>query len=143
MNIKNNIENIIKKNLPKKRTEHFNGNSMSDMLGNWTTEVYNQALSQINPSLIADEGLKVVVEACQKEMYEALEEVAQYTIDGNKMFVNKNDIKVWIKALSHLSLNKDNKEYSCNLCETNKDEVCIHKDLSSNRDGGGSSKFIN
>lgn len=44
-----------------------------------------------------------IIKKCQEEMYKALEEVAQYTIDGQKMFVNKHDIKVWIKALENIT----------------------------------------
>ena len=40
---------------------------------------------------------------CQKEMYKALEEVAQYSNDYCKSLVNKADIKVWIHSLALLS----------------------------------------
>lgn len=42
-----------------------------------------------------------IVEKCQKEMYKSLEEVCQYKINGQQMFVNKNDVKVWIKSLEN------------------------------------------
>jgi rRNA maturation endonuclease Nob1 len=47
--------------------------------------------------LAIKEERRRVVEKCQEEMYEALEEVAQYEGD----LVNKHDIKVWIKALKN------------------------------------------
>ncbi len=113
MNIKNNIENIIKKNLPKKRTEHFNGNSMSDMLGNWTTEVYNQALSQINPSLIADEGLKVVVELAKNWAKERREMIDnhEYCKNEGERWENGYDCAMYdiLQELNTFSPNKENK----------------------------------
>lgn len=82
--MKQQIENIIKENLPEKK-EHreFECNGAHNGKGcyeDWcdvetciskdamTCKGFNQALSQINTSLIADEVLKVVVEKITKDI---------------------------------------------------------------------------
>lgn len=66
--MKQDIENIIKKNLPEpaKGIEKVIENTEQDRIYNLLNENmiigFNQALSQIDTSLIADEVLKVVVE---------------------------------------------------------------------------------
>jgi hypothetical protein len=56
--MKQDIENIIRTNLPENKL--FNGDDEVEYI--CECEGFNQALSQINTSLIADEVLKVVVE---------------------------------------------------------------------------------
>lgn len=64
--MKQDIENIIKKNLPEKINNEYADNDakkadnprIAEMLGRQAG--FNQALSQINTSLIANEVLKVV-----------------------------------------------------------------------------------
>lgn len=71
-NMHKTIENIIRTNLPEKKKvivnmlqddELYNERGMDGVKG------FNQALSQINPSLIADEVLKVVVEKIMEVKY--------------------------------------------------------------------------
>lgn len=57
------IENIIKKNLPEKKKENY----LSPDIRIDEQNGFNQALYQINTTLIADEVLKVVVEKIEKE----------------------------------------------------------------------------
>lgn len=59
--MKRQIENIIKENLPKKNEIYPINVEKQDEKWNYLNG-FNQALSQINPALIADEVLKVVVE---------------------------------------------------------------------------------
>lgn len=61
--MKQQIENIIKKNLPKIQ-EHICGFNDGECVCN----CFQEALSQINPSKIADEVLKVVVENIKEEI---------------------------------------------------------------------------
>lgn len=81
------IENIIKRNLPEKKEEFAEG------FNDGETKIFNQALSQINTSLIADEVLKVVVETLRKEF----DDIGWSVYDMNKLLSE------------HLSPNKENK----------------------------------
>lgn len=58
--MKQTIENIINKNLPEKGIKWMQEGNYSHKDRKGYTDGYNQALSQINTSLIADEVLKVV-----------------------------------------------------------------------------------
>ena len=64
-NIKEQLEEVIKKNLPEKKEIEEGENGLckcSEYYYECNCVGFNQALSQINTSLIADEVLKVVVE---------------------------------------------------------------------------------
>jgi len=106
--MKQDIENIIKKNLPENKTSDNDEDFYIDYEEN---KGFNQALSQINPSLIADEVLKVVVEKIQEELEQK----------RLKFIPNPNDMTSMVKGshnmllddildlLSNLSPNKENK----------------------------------
>lgn len=66
--MKQQIEKIIKKNLPEKVDEKEAKfvDDPNNLLGEGYSIGFNQALSQIDTSLIADEVLKVVVENITK-----------------------------------------------------------------------------
>lgn len=85
--MKQDIENIIKKNLPP----NDNRKILSFGIG------FNQALSQIPISLIADEVLKVVVENITK--------FAIYNYHNGERYIEFKEENL----LSNLSLNKENK----------------------------------
>jgi hypothetical protein len=99
--MKQDIENIIKKNLPEKRTQdNLPFENSPEIYGNQRIEAYkngfNQALSQINTSLIADEVIKVVVEYNRKQI---------------ELVINTYDITLppeFIRNLTTLSPNKEN-----------------------------------
>jgi len=55
--LKEQLEEVIKKNLPENK---------KSMINRMYDNGFDQSLSQINPSLIADEVLKVVVEKIEK-----------------------------------------------------------------------------
>ena len=90
---KKEIENIIKKNLPEKKEQPQYGLDNYEHFEADQTFGFNQALSQINTSLIADEVLKVIVEKIEHHFYGA----------------NDPKIKDIINLLSTLSPNKENK----------------------------------
>lgn len=101
--MKQQIENIIKKNLPEERNEYDFGIQDPAYA---EQEGFNQALSQINTSLIADEVLKVVV-----EKIESIKRFKCGACDGAKCShcqscEMREEI---IKELSNLSPNKENK----------------------------------
>lgn len=59
--IKEQLEEVIKKNLPEKKEKVYRSDGKTELF--ITSHFhFNQAISQINTSLIADEVLKVVVE---------------------------------------------------------------------------------
>lgn len=105
--MKQDIENIIKKNLPEKTDER-----KVATFGGWQAETYgekmlvNAVLDQINTSLIADEVLKVVVETLRNN----IDKIQKYTGGSS---VEPKDIRVKLKdvlqLLSNLSPNKENK----------------------------------
>lgn len=111
--MKQQIENIIKENLPEKKEITCDLPHIIKMCEKCEDDtIFNQALSQINTSLIADEVLKVVVE-------EIREEIKNNVAYGNFGFsrmdfkhegqiaINMNDI---LQLLSNLSPNKENKD---------------------------------
>lgn len=114
-NIKEQLEEVIKKIILSKEIDVINQkNQSSDALS--MSHGYNQALSQINPSLMADEVLKVVVEKITKDI---LDEIEQYIVSAKAIKINKQqadfvywyDVKLAIKRLlSNLSTNKENKK---------------------------------
>ena len=100
------IENIIKKNLPDDRGTKNYTSSHEAIMNSDRDYGFNQALSQINTSLIADEVLKVVVEKI-KEM----NNFRQAKVDGKEdwnMALEQSACKV-DALLSNLSPNKENK----------------------------------
>jgi hypothetical protein len=74
--MKQQIEKIIKKNLPEKVDEKEAKfvDDPNNLLGEGYSIGFNQALSQIDTSLIADEVLKVVVENLEKMKFSGLSE---------------------------------------------------------------------
>lgn len=99
------IEEIIKKNLPEKKemkgiTDYFDSDGG-----------FNQALSQINTSLIADEVLKIVVEKI-KEMDKSpqeekfTEDKFENTENMNRVFMRVGYSRALKDLLSNLSHNK-------------------------------------
>lgn len=103
-NIKQQLEEVIKKNLPEKKESRFTiaGNDYG------SEYAFNEAIDKIPVSLIADEVLKVVVEKIKKVV--VLLENAE-VMSGSKLGIetkNKNIAKS-IKLLSNLSPNKENK----------------------------------
>jgi len=87
------IENIIKKNLPEERTQdNLPFENSPEIYGNQRIEAYkngfNQALSQINPSLIADEVLKVVVDT-RVEIIKKLQEIRREILKNDPYIANK------------------------------------------------------
>lgn len=86
--MKQQIEEIIKKNLPEKMEQTKEESDTEWFLAYG----FNQALSQINPSLIADEVLKVVVEKIKEEVekYEPAYESEDIAIvEFSKQLLNK------------------------------------------------------
>lgn len=86
--IKEQLEEVIKKNLPEKKSKKnqgYDGNNLesaNDCYGisasGWSEIIrfedgYNEALYDIPISLIADEVLKVVVETCCKDCRKMIE----------------------------------------------------------------------
>lgn len=67
--MKQQIENIIKENLPEKKE---NTDNKYDIYSEQRRLGFNQALSQIDTSLIADEVLKVVVEKIKEYIQEEI-----------------------------------------------------------------------
>jgi len=110
-NIKEQLEEVIKKNLPEKK-------EVPRIDGKWLTlddrnDGFNQALSQINTSLIADEVLKVVVEKIEGLEHEwdnpiKDNEASEQYILGNKVGWKLHK-KFVLQLLSTLSPNKENK----------------------------------
>ena len=94
------IENIIKKNLPEKGIKWMQEGNYSHKDKKGYTDGFNQAISQINTSLIADEVLKVVVEKIQEyKMY--------YNPIGDD--INKGRRLACDDIINYLSPNKENK----------------------------------
>lgn len=92
------IEEIIKKNLPEKKEIipiQYEPNPINTKIAYHEQTLrfgFNQALSQINTSLIADEVLKVVVEKIKEEIekYEpAYENEDIAIVDFGKKLLNK------------------------------------------------------
>jgi len=99
--MKQQIEEIIKMNLPEKKEGY--GNSIS----NGGYNGFNNCLSKINTSLIADEVLKIVVEKIKEMKLCYADDLIENEMDyiaGQSH--NKQHI---IKLLSNLSPNKENK----------------------------------
>jgi uncharacterized protein YktB (UPF0637 family) len=113
--MKQDIENIIKKNLPEpaKGIEKVIENTEQDRIYNLLNENmvigFNQSLSQIDTSLIADEVLKVVVEKI--ESYKKIELLKLRSCENDKINWNYHQGKVHQleDLLSNLSPNKENK----------------------------------
>ena len=138
--MKQQIENIIKKNLPEKKEEtmetecpHCKGKPQTvkdDCLychcgiqaGLLDENIgFNQALSQINTSLIADEVLKVVVEKIKEEKeiavkqlaYETDVEIVEYlkgkeNLSNDLLNLLTNSSNLDGERSEHLSPNKEN-----------------------------------
>ena len=110
--IKEQLEQVIKKNLPEKKGE-------VSWLNEDATGGYNIALDEINTSLIADEVLKVVMEKiarlCLNKHDEFMEEVWR-KYDGSKTcgevwveYIKTNSSTLEGERSEHLSPNKENK----------------------------------
>jgi hypothetical protein len=104
-------EEVIKKNLPEKN----NGTELSDF-----ARGFNQALSQINTSLIADEVLKIVIRKIEE--IETFEPEDNFVDGGDSEYASRRlavdnsrrwgEIKIKtdiLQLLSNLSPNKENK----------------------------------
>src|SRR5574343_522644 len=122
--IKQQIEQIIKKNLPNEKITQSNY-STSDIRMCSSTDIemeknrgFNQALSQIDTKLIADEVLKVVVETGEK-LSQCISEIRK--IDNQRMIeasknnrVSDTSVTFWCQVMekelleSILSPNKEN-----------------------------------
>jgi Na+-translocating ferredoxin:NAD+ oxidoreductase RnfC subunit len=112
-NIKEQLEEVIKKNLPEKRELKECGkcNACEMMMACevlYADRQFNQALSQINTSLIADEVLKVVVEKIKEEKtrLKNVEWNPQWNLEIEDKIEEVNKI---LQLLSNLSPNKENK----------------------------------
>ena len=92
--MKQDIENIIKKNLPENKKKSFiksSGIGMNnDAYKHYSGIVdgFNQALSQIPISLIADEVLKVVVET-KVEIIKKLQEIRREILKNDPHIANQ------------------------------------------------------
>lgn len=98
-NIKEQLEEMFRKHLPEKRTQdNLPSENSPEIYGNQRIEAYkngfNQALSQINTSLIADEVLKIVVEK----------------IKNYKPHIGEDGLLRRKGLLDYLSPNKENKK---------------------------------
>lgn len=107
------IEEIIKKNLPEKRELKECGkcNSCEMMMACevlYADRQFNQALSQINTSLIADEVLRVVVEKI-KELPVYQEKYKDKSIGSPK--IERSDILQLLSNLSLMRIKTMNKIY--------------------------------
>ena len=110
-NMKQQLEEVIERNLPEERTEKKNHTPNclrgTDKYNHAYCEIsveddgFNQAISSIDTSLIADEVLKVVVEIINQ----VPTEFPQY--ESNDMHVGAQKFKTIL--LSTLSPNKENK----------------------------------
>ena len=108
--MKQDIENIIKKNLPEKKGE-------VSWLNEDATGGYNIALDEINTSLIADEVLRVVVENLRRYIQKyLLEEHIHFEKEDTSDFIEEKpyidslEFEKWfLQLLSNLSTNKENK----------------------------------
>lgn len=107
-NIREQLEQVIKKNLPEKK-KHSMFKEMANVNAYHEINCFNQALSQINTSLIADEVLKVVVETTIKIIDERLQNIVK--ISSYDITSRMTDL-VEIKQLlsEHLSPNKENEK---------------------------------
>jgi hypothetical protein len=97
-NIKEQLEEVIRKNLPeKKEITH-------PQFALWE-KGFNQAISQINTSLIADEVLKVVVEKIKekRDYWKNKPWNPEWNLEI------KDKVEVLEDLLSNLSPNKENK----------------------------------
>lgn len=102
--MKQQIENIIKKNLPEENEIYPINVEKQDEKWNYLNG-FNQALSQINTSLIADEVLKVVITEIEKE---------DNKWNGNgEHYANVRE--ALNNLLSTLSPNNENKNYGNNI----------------------------
>lgn len=102
--MKQDIENIIKKNLPEKNEIYPINVEKQDEKWNYLNG-FNQALSQINTSLMADEVLKVVGETKRDFIIRILGEQHKNELQGKGYdfyFVLRTE-------LDYLSPNKENK----------------------------------
>jgi 2-hydroxy-3-keto-5-methylthiopentenyl-1-phosphate phosphatase len=97
--MKQDIENIIIKNLPKPQETYPINVEKQDEKWNYLNG-FNQAISQIDTSLIVDEVLKVVVEKIKEEVekYEPAYESEDKAI-----------VSFGKQLLSNLSINEENK----------------------------------
>ena len=112
-NIKEQLEEVIKKNLPEERNEYDFGIQDPAYA---EQEGFNQALSQIDTSLIADEVLKVVVENLRRYIQKyLLEEHIHFEKEDTSDFIEEKpyidslEFEKWfLQLLSTLSPNKEN-----------------------------------
>lgn len=110
--MKQDIENIIKKNLPEKKEYDWSKDEHTKTCKDGCTYCcnadgmitgFNQAISKINTSLIADEVLKVVVEKIKEQKQKYIENDER---DGGGWQDEIHTCKKIIKLLT-LSLNKE------------------------------------
>lgn len=99
--MKQEIEQIIKNNLPEKKGKYSQYNESA-------TFGFNQALSQINTSLIADEVLKVVVEKIEMLYGDIVTTKKDIAIPHN-CIEYETALDDVVNLLSNLSPNKENK----------------------------------
>lgn len=109
------IENTIKKNLPEKKEITCDLPDIIKMCKKCEDDtIFNQALSQINTSLIADEVLKVVVEKIKEELENipkvcCLEKIIEGACSCNNEGLPFYEVECIEQLLSNLSPNKENK----------------------------------
>lgn len=104
-NIKEQLEEVIKKNLPEKKEENPFTKSLQEEITLNNNRIFNQALSKINTSLIADEVLKVVVEKIEEKR--DYWKNKPWNPEWNLEIEDK--VEVLEDLLSNLSPNKENK----------------------------------
>ena len=106
------IENIIRTNLPEKVDDDGFAQDPSVAFNNG----FDEALSQINTSLIADEVLRVVVENLRRYIQKyLLEEHIHFEKEDTSDFIEEKpyidslEFEKWfLQLLSNLSTNKEN-----------------------------------
>lgn len=112
--MKQDIENIIKKNLPEKKEKVYRSDGKTELFVTSNFH-FNQALSQINTSLIADEVLNVVVEIGEKLKFNHKEGICyncnckiydRGISDLLNLLTNSNTLEG--ERSEHLSPNKEN-----------------------------------
>lgn len=120
-NIKEQLEEVIKKHLPEKKEptehqiscpDHMPGCCVYHCEYRLSNEdkSFNQALSQINTSFIADEVLKVVVEKIEKRVSFYKDEINKNLSNKRELEDRLDEVEDIINLLSeHLSTNKENK----------------------------------
>jgi hypothetical protein len=106
------IENIIKKNLPEIR-KHIHGKECKNYEECEKFSLFERAsenaLSKINTSLIADEVLKVVVETTKRELEEQINHIKNTSEGTQDWYEGIRVIKsLVLNYLSNLSTNKEN-----------------------------------